>query len=91
MAEATVYLQVEPVWKTGYFANGPDGLPQLESIKVTKMTQSRPKKISGVGVTLKLRIPDAAFKPLAPTVIIDIPEEVLSYEPEVTVELPDGE
>lgn len=89
MAETTVYLTVEPVWNR-YFKDH-DGHPKLQSIRVTKMTQNRPSKIAGVGVTLKLRIPDAAFKPLAPTVVIDVPEGALDYEPEVTVELPAGD
>lgn len=87
MAETTVYLTVEPLWSRW---KGPDGHPGLASIRVTKMTQKRPTKITGVGVTLTLRIPDAAFKPLAPTVVIDVPEEALDYQPDVTVELGDG-
>lgn len=89
MAEATVYLHVEPSWSR--YSRDLNGDPKLAGIKVARVTQTRPKKISGVVVKLKLCIPDAAFKPLSPEVVIDVPESALAYEPIVTVEMPDGE
>lgn len=86
MAEAKIYLQVEPVWHQ--WRKGKDGNPEVERLKVTKVLQTRPERITGVVVELRLRIPDGAFKPLAPVVTIDVPEEALNYEPEVTIEFP---
>jgi hypothetical protein len=80
--ETTFYLQVEPVWAN--YRNRDGDLP-LRGIKVTKLVQNRPTRITGVGVKLTLRIPDAAFKPLSPEVVIDVPESALDYEPVVTV------
>lgn len=88
MAKATCYLQVEPVWErwTNF-----DGDHPLRDIKVVGLTKKRPPKIRGVAVKLTLSIPDGAFKPLAPEVVIDIPEAALDYEPKVEVNLPDRE
>jgi hypothetical protein len=87
VAEAKIYLQLEPVW-CRYKRDG-SGQPAVDHLKVTKVLQKRPDRITGVVVELRLRVPDAAFKPLAPVVTIDIPEEALSFEPVVTVELPE--
>lgn len=89
MAETAIYLQVEPVWHQ--WRKDANGDPVLGSMRVTKTLKSRPDKVTGVLVKLRLRIPDGAFKPLSPTVTIDVPEPALDYEPVVTVELPDGE
>lgn len=88
MAETTVYLQIEPEWSHWTDSNGDR---TVRGMKVTKMTKNRPDRISGVVVKLSLRIPDGAFKPLAPAVVVDVPESALDYEPVVTVELPDGD
>jgi len=87
MAETTVYLEIEPEWSQYAHANGD---PRLSKIKVTRALQNRPRRIGGVVVAVRLRIPDAAFLPLRPTVTVEVPEAALAYEPEVTVELPDG-
>lgn len=86
MAETTVYLQIEPEFSSYRDA---DGNQRVTGMRVTKMVKKSPGRISGVMVKLRLRIPDAAFKPLAPTVTVDVPESALDYEPVVTVELPD--
>lgn len=82
MAETTVYLTVEPRWSS----YNPE---KLAGIGVTNCTKNKPSHPTGPVVKLTLRIPDGAFKPLAPTVTIDIPESALDYPPVVTVELPD--
>lgn len=88
MAEAKIFLQLEPVWHR--WRKDADGRPSVDHLKVTKMLQTRPGRIAGVVVEVKIRIPDAAFLPLSPVVTIDIPEEALTFEPEITVELPSG-
>lgn len=62
MAEATVYLQLEPTWSW----YNPD---QLTGMNVVTMTKTRPKHPRGPVVQLKLLVPDAAFKPLR--VVVD--------------------
>jgi hypothetical protein len=89
MAETTVYLQLEPEWSS--WQKDSNGNPNVAGMKVTKTTKNRPTRITGVLVKLRLRIPDSAFKPLSPTVTVDVPESALDYEPVVTVDLPDGE
>jgi hypothetical protein len=82
MAETSFYISVEPRWS----AYDPE---QLAGIVASKITQRRPQFVHGVVVKLKLKIPDAAFKPLQPEVVIDVPEEALDYTPDVTVEFPE--
>lgn len=89
MASTTCYLHLEPVWSPYY--KDDDGDPALASIRVARMTKSRPSKPRMPVVKLTLKIPDGAFKPLKPTVVIDIPEAALDFEPAITVELPDQE
>jgi hypothetical protein len=88
VAEAKVYLQLEPVWST--YRRDDAGGRAVDHLKVTKVLKNRPERITGVVVELRLRVPDAAFKPLAPVVTIDVPESALDFEPQVTVEMPDG-
>lgn len=90
MAETTIYLQCEPVWHK-WAVDRETGEPKLEGLRVTKTLKSRPDSVTGVLVKLKLRIPDAAFRPLSPAVEVEIPESALAYEPTVTVEVPDGD
>jgi hypothetical protein len=87
MAETTIYLQREPVWHK-WVKDRETGEPRLEGLRVTKTLKSRPDSVTGVLVKLKLRIPDAAFRPLSPAVEVEIPEAALAYEPTVTVEMP---
>lgn len=88
MAETTIYLQCEPVCHK-WLTDRETGEPKLEGLRVTKTLKSRPDKVTGVLVKLQLRIPDGAFRPLSPAVVVEIPEGALQYEPTVTVELPD--
>lgn len=86
MATTRCFLRVEPVWRHTFY----DPEPQLQEIKVTGCTQKRPRVAqNGTVVELTLSIPDAAFTPLRPRVTIEIPPEALSFEPTVTVELPE--
>lgn len=86
MATTRCYLRIEPVWRHTW---GEDE-PRLQEIKVTGVTQKRPRTTqNGCVVELSLSVPDAAFKPLRPKVTIDIPPEALDFEPVVNVELPE--
>lgn len=88
MAETTIYLQCEPVWHK-WRTDKETGEPALDGLRVTKTLKSRPDKVTGVLVKLQLRIPDGAFRPLTPAVVVDIPESAVDHEPTVTVETPD--
>lgn len=85
MAETTFYLTVEPeFWGSSIFNED-----RVRSIKVRNVTQKRPKGARWPVVKLTLRIPDAAFMPLAPEVVVEVPERNLDM-PTVTVEEVDG-
>lgn len=87
MATTRCFLRIEPVWRHSY---GSDEA-RLQEIKVTGVTQKRPRIAqNGCTVELSLSIPDQAFKPLRPHVTIEIPPEALTFEPTVTVELPEA-
>lgn len=89
--EATVYIQVEPVW--GQRWAGDDEVP-LRGAKIVRATQQRPSKpIPGaVLLTLKVQVPAGAFYPLRPSATVVIPDGFAELTPpvEVTVEAPPG-
>lgn len=80
MAETTVWLKLRPKWN-------PYIPERLQSFKVVGVSQSKPTNFEGPTVKLKLNIPDKAFAPLAPVVTIKVPDEMLNFTPEVTVEM----
>lgn len=85
MAEATFYVTVEPDFLRRYSASSE---PRLRSIKATKVTQNRPLRTPGVVVKLTVKIPDAAFLPLAPEAVIEVGQQ--EYDVVVHVEEPDS-
>lgn len=86
MAETTCYLVIEP-----RFGKKDWDREKLYDISVARATKTSPKQFKGIVVKLRLKIPDAAFKPLSPEVTIDVPEDALTYEPEIAVEFPEEE
>lgn len=84
--ETTFYIQLEPAFRRYPRA---DGTHEVTSIKPRSMTQNRPAKSAHPVVKITLRLPAAAFLPLAPVVTIDVPAEAIDFTPTVTVELPD--
>lgn len=84
MAEVSFYVKLRPVWGRQSYNRD-----RLEKVVADGITQKRPDRSAGPVVKLTLNIPDGAFKPLAPEVTIEIPEEAIDYEPKVTVHLPD--
>lgn len=85
MAEATFYVTVEPEFLRRYDSNSN---PRIRSIKATKITQNRPGRTPGVVVKLTVKIPDAAFLPLAPEAVIEVGQQ--EYDVIVHVEEPDS-
>jgi hypothetical protein len=84
MASTTVFLTLQPQWNK-YL---PD---RVAGMRVSKITQKRPDQPTGPVIKLTLSLPDAAFKPLAPEVVIEVPPEAIDFTPTVTVELPETE
>lgn len=78
--DATFYVQIEPEWSS--YANR-EGERALTGIKATAITQKRPTRPRHGAVLTKLtvRIPDAAFLPLRPEVIVVIPEDMVVTSP----------
>ena len=75
--DATFYVQVEPTfWR---WASD----PQVASISAVRMTQKRPRvqRPGTAMVKLTVRIPDAAFLPLRPEAVIEIPMDLVTIEP----------
>ena len=86
--DAEFFIQIEPEW-SGYVQH--DGMRSLRGIKAVALTQSRPNRQKGGTALVKLtvRIPDAAFLPLRPDVVIVIPEDMVTAAPiEVIAEDP---
>jgi hypothetical protein len=90
MVETTFYVQIEPEWG----ARVDDaGERMLWRVKAAAMTQKRPgrQRPGTVLVTLTVRLPEAAFRPLRPEATIIIPEEMTRAEPiEVEASDPGG-
>lgn len=82
--QTTCYLQVVPTYSA--YRKDANGEREVESIAVKSVTQRKPSKAlnaGGVVVKMRLRLPRAAFKPLAPSVVIDIPLDMLVQPDEV--------
>jgi hypothetical protein len=73
--DATFYAQVEPEW--GRSASY-DPEPPIRRVRVARITLTRPDrpKPGVVVVKLTLRIPAAAFYPLQPEAVVEIPTEL---------------
>lgn len=84
MAETTCYVVLEPEWGRQSWNRD-----QLRGMAATRLTKGRPNKPAGVVIKLKVRVPDAVFKPFAPEVTITVPEDAIHYEPTVEVVYPD--
>lgn len=83
MLQTDVWLTLDPRWRR----SGDD--MSASGFTVVKATKNRPEGTSPV-VKLRLRLPAAAFAPLAPTVTIEVPEEGISFpEPIIEVDLGD--
>lgn len=88
--DATVYLQVDPEWRAGYWRDASDNLI-LGGAKVVRHTLQRPTKPKPGTVLVKvtLRVPAGAFLPLRPGAVVIVPESLTETTPvEVTVEDP---
>ena len=85
--ETTCYLQVVPTFSA--YRKDANGEREVESISVKSVTQKRPNKpLRGCVITkVKFRFPRSAFKPLSPSIVVDIPMDLLAQgEVEATVE-----
>ena len=85
--DATFYLQVEPE----FISHGQDEV--VRGIHAVALTQKRPRSPKRGTVLMKLtvRVPDAAFLPLRPEVVIVVPQAMTEALPiEVTVGDPHG-
>jgi len=85
--ETTFFLTVEP--KFGMVWRGNKRQHGVEKITVKSVTQSRPAKPNGVVVKLTIRFNEAAFLPLQPQAVIEIPDAFTSIAQAVEVEAED--
>lgn len=74
MKRAEAYLVLEPKWNRCFA-----GEPRLDGFTIARITQKRPSTVRGDAVVMKvaIRVPEAAFKPIAPSVTIEVPESML--------------
>ena len=87
--ETTCYLQVVPTFST--YRKDANGEAEVDSIAVKAVTQSRPRAPMKNGVTVKVRFrfPKSAFKPLAPAVLVIVPEGMIVTAEDIVVEAED--
>jgi len=77
VVDAKVFAQVEATrFTTRYDSNQKKSMPTVDGARVVAITQKRPDKPKSgcIVVELTIRIPEAAFLPMQPTAIIDIPD-----------------
>jgi hypothetical protein len=86
--EAVFFATVKPTFGKKYKPNmGP--VDCVKSIRVTNVTQKRPAKPDGVVVQLRLRFNEAAFMPLQPSAVIEIPDSMIAIAHDIEVEADD--
>ena len=87
--QTTCYLQVVPTYSA--YRKDSNGEREVESLAVKSVTQKRPTKpIRGAVITkVKFRFPRAAFKALSPSIVVDIPMDMLASG-EVLAEVEDA-
>lgn len=88
--ETTAYMVVTPTFSK--YRKTVDGEYAVESVKATKITQTKPKGALAPGavvIKVKIRLPKSAFMPLAPSVVIDIPEDAIERLVDIVAEVDD--
>jgi hypothetical protein len=83
--ETTAYVVLTPTFST--YRKNAEGEYLVESVRATKITQKRPAGTLSAGsvvVKVKLRLPRAVFMPLAPSVVIDFPEDTIERLMDIT-------
>lgn len=88
--ETTCYLQVVPTFSR--YRKDPNGEYEVDTIAVKAVTQSRPRTPvkNGVTVKVKFRFPKSAFKPLAPAVLVIVPEGMVVTAEDIVAEVEDA-
>lgn len=90
--DATFYVQIEAT--RSRWEKNAAGEPAVDSAKAVRITQARPQRQAPGTVMVKLtvRLPVAAFDPLRPEAIVEIPASLTEAAPvEVVAEPPGGE
>jgi hypothetical protein len=81
VVDATVFAQVEATRHTTRWSSQlQKNVPTVDGARIAAITQKRPEKPKSgcIVVELTIRIPEAAFLPMQPTAIIDIPDTFTS-------------
>lgn len=88
MVDATFYVQIEPEWSR--YPLQRTGEKEVYRAKMARATITRVTPKAGtVNVKLTVRLPKAAFQPLRPEAVIEIPMEMIHASPiEVVAEEP---
>jgi hypothetical protein len=84
--DAQFYVQIEPVWS--HYTSSSTGERALQGIKAVAITQKKPDRPRPGTVTanLTVRVPETAFLPLRPQVVIVIPEDMIAANLPIEVE-----
>lgn len=90
--KTTVFAQVEATrFTTRFDSKQHKTVPTVDSIRVAAINQKRPDKPKAgcIVVELTIQMPEAAFLPMQPTAIIDIPDTFTAIAALVEVETAD--
>jgi hypothetical protein len=85
MISTEVWLQVEPTFSAYASSNGDRSVTKIRVANVTSRRPTGRAKAGTMVMRLKLNVPEAAFKPLAPVVTIEVPSDMLLNADDVNV------
>lgn len=90
--KTTVFAQVEATgFGSRYDQKQRQSMPTVDGLRVVAFTQKRPDKPRAgcIVVELTIQMPEAAFLPMQPTAIIDIPDTFTAISALIEVEAED--
>jgi hypothetical protein len=91
--EASFYVQIQAT-RNGWAPRGPNGEQPVSGAKAVRMTLGRPdaRVSDAVMVRLTVRLPIAAFAPLEPQAVVEVPASMIERAViEVTADEPGEE
>ena len=91
MVSTEVWLQVEPTFSNYIDRNGDRSVTKIRVVNCTARRPTGRAKAGTMVMRLNLRVPAAAFKPLAPTVTIEVPENMVLSADAINVEVDNPE
>lgn len=72
--DVTFYVQLEPRWSNYTNSRGEYWLSRVAATGITSKRTTRKMPSGAIEVQITMRVPESAFYPLRPQVVVEIPE-----------------